>query len=150
MLVICPCLSLFSDSSSDCLLSLSLPSPSPAVMGQVVTPTRVGQSYTYSPGQHNQQDLYDVPPSRSQGVGVSGFPRFTSVTSCLCASLSNNSVNKTSCDLYQTAEKLTLPSQYQVSLMFNGSYQPESLHILGHLLEISTYCHTSPGVLKFP
>lgn len=36
-----------------------------------MTPTRVGQSYTYSPGQHNQQDLYDVPPSRSQGVGVS-------------------------------------------------------------------------------
>eukprot|EP00064_Thunnus_orientalis_P014015 superscaffoldBa00002373_g14056 len=35
---------------------------------KVVTPTRVGQSYTYSPGQHNQQDLYDVPPSRSQGV----------------------------------------------------------------------------------
>lgn len=55
----------FKDSSSDCL---SLP---PAVIGQVVTPTRVGQSYTYSPGQHNQQDLYDVPPCRSQGVGVS-------------------------------------------------------------------------------
>ncbi|XP_023266139.1 enhancer of filamentation 1 [Seriola lalandi dorsalis] len=35
---------------------------------KVVTPTRVGQSYTYSPGQHNQQDLYDIPPSRSQGV----------------------------------------------------------------------------------
>ncbi|XP_069547724.1 enhancer of filamentation 1 [Brachyistius frenatus] len=35
---------------------------------KVVTPTRVGQSYIYSPGQHNQQDLYDVPPSRSQGV----------------------------------------------------------------------------------
>ncbi|XP_041665072.1 enhancer of filamentation 1 [Cheilinus undulatus] len=35
---------------------------------KVVTPTRVGQTYTYSPGQHNQQDLYDVPPSRSQGV----------------------------------------------------------------------------------
>ncbi|XP_062292201.1 enhancer of filamentation 1 [Scomber scombrus] len=35
---------------------------------KVVTPTRVGQSYTYSPGQHNQQDLYDVPPMRSQGV----------------------------------------------------------------------------------
>ncbi|XP_034056636.1 enhancer of filamentation 1 [Gymnodraco acuticeps] len=35
---------------------------------KVVTPTRVGQSYTFSPGQHNQQDLYDVPPSRSQGV----------------------------------------------------------------------------------
>ncbi|XP_043994750.1 enhancer of filamentation 1 isoform X2 [Gambusia affinis] len=34
----------------------------------VVTPVRVGQSYSYSPGQHNQQDLYDVPPSRSQGV----------------------------------------------------------------------------------
>lgn len=30
---------------------------------KVVTPTRVGQSYSYS-----QQDLYDVPPSRSQGV----------------------------------------------------------------------------------
>lgn len=38
----------------------------PAVIGQVVTPTRVGQSYTYSPGQHSQQDLYDVPPSRAQ------------------------------------------------------------------------------------
>ncbi|XP_005802914.1 enhancer of filamentation 1 [Xiphophorus maculatus] len=35
---------------------------------KVVTPVRVGQSYSYSPGQHNQQDLYDVPPSRSQGV----------------------------------------------------------------------------------
>ncbi|XP_047460789.1 enhancer of filamentation 1 isoform X2 [Mugil cephalus] len=35
---------------------------------KVVTPTRVGQSYAYSPGQHNQQDLYDVPPMRSQGV----------------------------------------------------------------------------------
>ncbi|KAM4725811.1 LOW QUALITY PROTEIN: enhancer of filamentation 1 [Anableps anableps] len=35
---------------------------------KVVTPVRVGQSYAYSPGQHNQQDLYDVPPSRSQGV----------------------------------------------------------------------------------
>nr|XP_043909076.1 enhancer of filamentation 1 isoform X1 [Solea senegalensis] len=35
---------------------------------KVVTPTRVGQSYTYSAGQHNQQDLYDVPPSRPQGV----------------------------------------------------------------------------------
>lgn len=35
---------------------------------KVVTPTRVGQTYSYSPGQHNQQDLYDVPPSRSQGV----------------------------------------------------------------------------------
>ncbi|XP_061737497.1 enhancer of filamentation 1 isoform X1 [Nerophis ophidion] len=35
---------------------------------KVVTPTRVGQMYTYSPGQHKQQDLYDVPPSRSQGV----------------------------------------------------------------------------------
>ncbi|XP_032391472.1 enhancer of filamentation 1 [Etheostoma spectabile] len=35
---------------------------------KVVTPTRVGQTYTFSPGQHNQQDLYDVPPSRSQGV----------------------------------------------------------------------------------
>ncbi|XP_029976709.1 enhancer of filamentation 1 [Salarias fasciatus] len=35
---------------------------------KVVTPTRVGQSYSYSPGQHGQQDLYDVPPSRAQGV----------------------------------------------------------------------------------
>uniref|UniRef100_A0AAQ4PI78 Neural precursor cell expressed, developmentally down-regulated 9 n=1 Tax=Gasterosteus aculeatus aculeatus TaxID=481459 RepID=A0AAQ4PI78_GASAC len=43
------------------------------VIGQVVTPTRVGQSYTFSPGQHNQQDLYDVPPSRSQG-GVYDVP----------------------------------------------------------------------------
>ncbi|XP_072226503.1 enhancer of filamentation 1 [Leuresthes tenuis] len=46
---------------------------------KVVTPTRVGQSYTFSPGQHNQQDLYDVPPSRSQGVydvppGQQGYP----------------------------------------------------------------------------
>ncbi|KAM3858016.1 enhancer of filamentation 1 [Diretmus argenteus] len=40
---------------------------------KVVTPTRVGQSYTYSPGQHNQQDLYDVPPSRAQG-GVYDVP----------------------------------------------------------------------------
>ncbi|KAM9777169.1 enhancer of filamentation 1 [Syngnathus typhle] len=37
-------------------------------LSKVVTPTRVGQTYTYSPGQHNQQDLYDVPPIRSQGV----------------------------------------------------------------------------------
>lgn len=35
---------------------------------KVVTPARVGQSYSFSPGQHNQADLYDVPPSRSQGV----------------------------------------------------------------------------------
>uniref|UniRef100_A0A1A7XJK9 Breast cancer anti-estrogen resistance protein 1 n=1 Tax=Iconisemion striatum TaxID=60296 RepID=A0A1A7XJK9_9TELE len=35
---------------------------------KVMTPTRVGQSYTFGPGQHNQQDLYDVPPSRSQGT----------------------------------------------------------------------------------
>ncbi|XP_037831696.1 enhancer of filamentation 1 isoform X2 [Kryptolebias marmoratus] len=35
---------------------------------KVVTPTRVGQSYTFSPGQNNQQNIYDVPPSRSQGV----------------------------------------------------------------------------------
>ncbi|KAL0961968.1 hypothetical protein UPYG_G00334000 [Umbra pygmaea] len=35
---------------------------------KVVTPIRVGQSYAYSPGQHNQQDLYDVPPIRPQGV----------------------------------------------------------------------------------
>ncbi|KAJ0055403.1 hypothetical protein NL108_017149, partial [Boleophthalmus pectinirostris] len=34
----------------------------------VVTPSRVGQSYSYSPGQnHTSQDLYDVPPSRAQG-----------------------------------------------------------------------------------
>uniref|UniRef100_A0A3Q2PIF2 Neural precursor cell expressed, developmentally down-regulated 9 n=1 Tax=Fundulus heteroclitus TaxID=8078 RepID=A0A3Q2PIF2_FUNHE len=37
---------------------------------KVVTPTRVGQSYSYG-----QQDLYDVPPSRSQGVGVTSPPR---------------------------------------------------------------------------
>lgn len=42
-----------------------------SVFLKVVTPTRVGQSYVYSPGQHNQQDVYDVPPIRSQGVGVS-------------------------------------------------------------------------------
>lgn len=42
--------------------------------GKVVTPTRVGQSYCFSPGQNNQQqDLYDVPPSRSQG-GVYDIP----------------------------------------------------------------------------
>ncbi|XP_041868488.1 enhancer of filamentation 1 isoform X2 [Melanotaenia boesemani] len=35
---------------------------------KVVTPTRVGQFYSYGSGQHNQQDLYDVPPGRSQGV----------------------------------------------------------------------------------
>ncbi|XP_020779466.2 enhancer of filamentation 1 isoform X2 [Boleophthalmus pectinirostris] len=36
---------------------------------KVVTPSRVGQSYSYSPGQnHTSQDLYDVPPSRAQGV----------------------------------------------------------------------------------
>lgn len=35
---------------------------------KVVTPSRVGQSYSFSPGQHTQQDLYDVPPSRTQGV----------------------------------------------------------------------------------
>ncbi|KAJ7991499.1 hypothetical protein DPEC_G00284510 [Dallia pectoralis] len=35
---------------------------------KVVTPIRVGQSYAYSPGQHNQHDLYDVPPIRPQGV----------------------------------------------------------------------------------
>uniref|UniRef100_A0A3B3ZRQ4 Breast cancer anti-estrogen resistance protein 1 n=1 Tax=Periophthalmus magnuspinnatus TaxID=409849 RepID=A0A3B3ZRQ4_9GOBI len=34
---------------------------------KVVTPSRVGQSYSFSPGQ-NLQDLYDVPPSRAQGV----------------------------------------------------------------------------------
>lgn len=35
---------------------------------KLVTPTGVGQSYAYSAGQHNQQDLYDVPPMRPQGV----------------------------------------------------------------------------------
>ncbi|XP_038137387.1 enhancer of filamentation 1 [Cyprinodon tularosa] len=38
---------------------------------KVVTPTRVGQTYSYGAAQqhsHQQQDLYDVPPSRSQGV----------------------------------------------------------------------------------
>lgn len=61
----CPGVLVWSSSSSANSLS------PPAVIGQVVTPTRVGQTYTYSPGQHNQQDLYDVPPSRPQGVGVS-------------------------------------------------------------------------------
>lgn len=32
---------------------------------KVVTPSRVGQSYSYSSG---QQDVYDVPPSRTQGL----------------------------------------------------------------------------------
>lgn len=65
---------------------LSLFALLPAVIGQVVTPTRVGQSYTYSPGQHNQQDLYDVPPSRSQGVGVPFFSHtqsFLRTSSCV-------------------------------------------------------------------
>ncbi|KAK7898307.1 hypothetical protein WMY93_019160 [Mugilogobius chulae] len=35
---------------------------------KVVTPSRVGQSYSFSPAPQNQQDLYDVPPSRAQGV----------------------------------------------------------------------------------
>ncbi|XP_041932223.1 enhancer of filamentation 1 [Alosa sapidissima] len=36
---------------------------------KVVTPTRVGNSYTYSrPTQQPQQDVYDVPPMRQQGV----------------------------------------------------------------------------------
>ncbi|XP_046875227.1 enhancer of filamentation 1 isoform X2 [Hypomesus transpacificus] len=35
---------------------------------KVVTPSRVGQSYAYSHGQHSHQDLYDVPPARAQGV----------------------------------------------------------------------------------
>lgn len=35
---------------------------------KVVTPARVGQSYSFSPGQHSQQSVYDVPPSRSHGV----------------------------------------------------------------------------------
>ncbi|XP_037548994.1 enhancer of filamentation 1 [Nematolebias whitei] len=35
---------------------------------KVVTPSRVGQSYTFSPGTQNQQNIYDVPPSRTQGV----------------------------------------------------------------------------------
>lgn len=44
---------------------------------KVVTPARVGQSYSYSSGP--SQDLYDVPPSRAQGVydvpaGPSPYP----------------------------------------------------------------------------
>ncbi|XP_036371508.1 enhancer of filamentation 1 [Megalops cyprinoides] len=35
---------------------------------KVVTPMRVGQSYTYEPTQSHQQDVYDVPPVRPQGV----------------------------------------------------------------------------------
>ncbi|XP_062868022.1 enhancer of filamentation 1 [Trichomycterus rosablanca] len=35
---------------------------------QVQTPTRVGQTYKYSPASNNSQDLYDVPPMRTQGV----------------------------------------------------------------------------------
>ncbi|XP_072304411.1 enhancer of filamentation 1 [Eucyclogobius newberryi] len=35
---------------------------------KVVTPSRVGQSYSFSVAQQNQQDLYDVPASRAQGV----------------------------------------------------------------------------------
>ncbi|KAJ0003622.1 hypothetical protein NQD34_008720 [Periophthalmus magnuspinnatus] len=38
----------------------------PKITAAVVTPSRVGQSYSFSPGQ-NLQDLYDVPPSRAQG-----------------------------------------------------------------------------------
>lgn len=37
---------------------------------QVLTPTRVGQTYAYSPAPSNSQDLYDVPPLRQQGVGI--------------------------------------------------------------------------------
>ncbi|XP_053468252.1 enhancer of filamentation 1 isoform X2 [Ictalurus furcatus] len=35
---------------------------------KVTTPTRVGQTYTYNPASSNSQDLYDVPPMRTQGV----------------------------------------------------------------------------------
>ncbi|KAJ8267709.1 hypothetical protein COCON_G00128810 [Conger conger] len=35
---------------------------------KVVTPMRVGQSYTYDSVQRHQQDVYDVPPIRPQGV----------------------------------------------------------------------------------
>lgn len=35
---------------------------------KVLTPTRVGQTYAYSPAPNNSQDLYDVPPIRQQGV----------------------------------------------------------------------------------
>ncbi|KAJ8378982.1 hypothetical protein AAFF_G00232110 [Aldrovandia affinis] len=35
---------------------------------KVVTPMRVGQSYTYDSVQRHQQDVYDVPPVRPQGV----------------------------------------------------------------------------------
>ncbi|XP_030644983.1 enhancer of filamentation 1 [Chanos chanos] len=37
-------------------------------LSKVVTPTRVGQCYTYSPAQNASQDLYDVPAVRPQGV----------------------------------------------------------------------------------
>ncbi|KAK1805329.1 hypothetical protein P4O66_019661 [Electrophorus voltai] len=35
---------------------------------QVLTPTRKGQAYSYSPTPSNSQKLYDVPPLRTQGV----------------------------------------------------------------------------------
>ncbi|KAL7829878.1 hypothetical protein AOLI_G00307630 [Acnodon oligacanthus] len=35
---------------------------------KVLTPTRVGQTYAYSPAPNNSQELYDVPPIRQQGV----------------------------------------------------------------------------------
>ncbi|XP_058234050.1 enhancer of filamentation 1 isoform X1 [Hemibagrus wyckioides] len=36
--------------------------------GKVMTPTRVGQTYIYTPAPSNSQDLYDVPSMRTQGV----------------------------------------------------------------------------------
>lgn len=42
---------------------------SPCVV-KVMTPTRVGQAYIYSPAPSNSQDLYDVPPMRTQGVSM--------------------------------------------------------------------------------
>lgn len=38
---------------------------------KVMAPTRNGQSNIYNPSSSNSQDLYDVPPMRTQGV--SGF-----------------------------------------------------------------------------
>uniref|UniRef100_A0A8B9HBM8 Breast cancer anti-estrogen resistance protein 1 n=1 Tax=Astyanax mexicanus TaxID=7994 RepID=A0A8B9HBM8_ASTMX len=41
-----------------------------AMPNKVLTPTRVGQTYAYSPAPTSSHDLYDVPPVRQQGVGV--------------------------------------------------------------------------------
>ncbi|XP_022521032.2 enhancer of filamentation 1 isoform X1 [Astyanax mexicanus] len=39
-----------------------------AMPNKVLTPTRVGQTYAYSPAPTSSHDLYDVPPVRQQGV----------------------------------------------------------------------------------